>query len=104
MLVAGGDALLVLKEVRSSDAQVRDVYLRRSRALDEVRTGIYQSAIIMRDYLLASDRAVADDQVAKWKTIRQRTDTALTDCAAVLDPAEAGPFSNLQSEVQVYWK
>ncbi len=104
MLVAGGDALLVLRKVRTSDAQVRDVYLRRSRALDEVRTGIYQSAIIMRDYLLASDRAVADDQVAKWKNIRLRTDSALTDCAAVLDPAEAGPFSSLQSEVQVYWK
>lgn len=104
MLVAGGDALLVLRKVRSSDAQVRDVYLRRSRALDGVRSGIYQSAIVMRDYLLATDAAVADEQVAKWNSIRQRTDAALADCAGVLDPAEAGPFRDLKSEVQVYWK
>ena len=104
MLAAGIDALLVLRNVRSSDAQVRDVYLRRSKALDEVRSGIYQSAIVMRDYLLASDSAVAQAQVEKWTSIRQNTDRALTDCAAALDPAEAEPFRNLQTEVQVYWK
>ncbi len=64
MLVAGGDALLVLRQVRASDAQVRDVYVRRSRALDQVRAGIYQSAIVMRDFLLASDPDVAAEQVA----------------------------------------
>lgn len=104
MLAAGIDALLVLRNVRSSDAQVRDVYLRRSKALDEVRSGIYQSAIVMRDYLLASDSAVAQAQVEKWTSIRQNTDRALTDCAAALDPAESEPFRNLQTEVQVYWK
>ena len=59
MMVAGGDALLVLRQVRASDAQVRDVYVRRSRALDQVRAGIYQSAIVMRDFLLASDPDIA---------------------------------------------
>ena len=90
MLVAGGDALLVLRKVRNSDAQVRDVYLRRSRALDGVRSGIYQSAIVMRDYLLASDRSIAEQEVAKLRSIRQRTDSALANCAAMLDPEETG--------------
>ncbi len=104
MLAAGVDALLVLRNVRSSDAQVRDVYFQRSKALDEVRAGIYQSAIVMRDYLLASDGDLARAQVEKWTSIRQNTDRALADCAAALDPAEAEPFRNLQAEVQVYWK
>ena len=104
MLVAGADALLVLRNVRSSDAQVRDVYLRRSKALDGVRAGIYQSAIVMRDFLLATDPQVAQAQVASWSGIRQQTDTALQSFAATLDPAEAGPFQSLESEVQVYWK
>jgi len=104
MLAAGVDALLVLRKVRTSDAQVRDVYFRRSKALDEVRSGIYQTAIVMRDYLLASDRAVAQAQVENWTVIRQNTDRALADCAAALDPAEAAPFRTLQAEVQVYWK
>ncbi len=104
MIAASVDALVVLQNVRSSDAQVRDVYFRRSRALDQVRSGIYQSAIVMRDYLLASDRAVAQAQVESWGEIRQTTDRALDDCAATLDPAEAPAFRDLKKEVQVYWK
>src|SRR5580704_3514845 len=104
ILIAGGDALLVLRDVRSSDAHVRELYFRRSRALNEVRSGIYQSAIVMRDFLLAIDPQVAAAQVEKWTGIRQTTDHALGDCATALDPAEAAPFRSLQNEVQVYWK
>jgi len=104
MLAAGVDALLVLHQVRASDAQVRDVYFRRSRALDEIRGGIYRSAIVMRDYLLASDELLARAQVENWTLIRQNTDQALAECATVIDPAEAAPFRTLQGDVQVYWK
>ena len=104
MLAAGVDALLVLRSVRTSDAQIRDVYFRRSRALDEVRAGIYQSAIVMRDYLLASDRQVAQAQVENWTSIRVKTDRALGEMEASLDPAETPAFRSLQSEIQVYWR
>jgi signal transduction histidine kinase len=104
MMVAGGDALLVLRQVRESDAQVRDVYVRRSRALDQVRAGIYQSAVVMRDFLLASDPDVAAEQVANGRVIRARTNRALQDGAAVLDKVEQAPYSSLQAEVSVYWK
>jgi signal transduction histidine kinase len=104
MMVAGGDALLVLRQVRASDAQVRDVYVRRSRALDQVRAGIYQSAIVMRDFLLASDPDVAAEQVTNAAGIREKTNRALADGATVLDKAETGPYSSLQAEVAVYWK
>jgi signal transduction histidine kinase len=57
----------------------------------------------MRDYLLARDLKVAQAQVENWTAIRQRTDAAVAECAAALDPAEALPFENLKAEVQVYW-
>ncbi|MGA3186517.1 MAG: sensor histidine kinase [Bryobacteraceae bacterium] len=104
MMVAGADALLVLRQVRASDAQVRDAYERRSRALEQVRAGIYQSAIVMRDFLLASDPHIAADQVTSWTSIRARTDNALADGATVLDKAEKGPYRSLEAEVSVYWK
>jgi len=103
LLVAGADALLVLRQVRASDAQVRDVYLRRNRALDDVRRGIFQSAIVMRDFLLAPDPEVARTLVDRWTGIRRDTDRALAECAAALDPAEAAPLRALEGEVRVYW-
>jgi len=104
LLVAGGDALLVLRNVRTSDAQVRDTYLRRTHALDGIRGGIYQTAIVMRDFLLAGDARAAGAQVQKLTSIREQTDRAMTDFAATLDPAGSVAFARLQSEIQVYWK
>src|SRR6266849_1012882 len=104
LLVAGADALVVLRQVRSSDARGRDLYLTRTRSLDQVRAGIYQSAIVMRDYLLAADAGTATAQLEKWAGIRQSTDAALVECAAALDPVEASAFRNLETEVLVYWK
>ena len=104
MLVAGIDALVVLRQVRSSDTEVRNLYLRRADALDRVRTGIYQSAIIMRAYLLAGGRDEAGAQLEQWKGVQTQTDRALAECKEVLDPAESNQLRSLQAEVQVYWK
>jgi signal transduction histidine kinase len=104
MLAVGGYALQMFEQVRRSDAQERNVYLRRARSLENVRAGIYQSAIVMRDYLLAPDPDSAGRHFAEWTDIRTVTDRSMTECASALDPAEAVPFRNLQAEVQVYWK
>jgi len=104
MLVAGVDALVVLRQVRTRDAQERDLYLRRATALDKVRTGIYQSAIAMRAYLLASSTQDAAVQLTDWGVIRGNTDRALEDCASVLDAADAPQLASLRAEVQDYWR
>src|SRR5258708_18036965 len=95
MLLAGADALLVLRQVRTSNTQVRDAYLRRDRSLDQIRTGIYQSAIVIRDYLLASNAADAREQAEKWNVIRRSTEQALAETAAVLDSSESPPCRDL---------
>ena len=106
MLIAGVDALMVLREVRTKDAQERDLYLRRATALDQVRTGIYQSAIAMRAYLLAGQRARRRGaQLGQWDVVaRATTDQALEECAAVLDLADAPQLASLRAEVQDYWR
>ena len=104
MVVAGVSALLVLRQVRSSDTQERRLYLRRSTALDLVRTGIYQSAIIMRAYLLAPDPEQAAFQLNLWKQAKSATDQGMSECAVVLDPADAPQMRDLRSEVQDYWR
>ena len=104
MLAAGGYALGTLGQVRTSDLAERDTYLRRDQALDRVQTGIYQSAIIMRDYLLAPDEAGAAAQIARFNETRGQTDQALGECATLIDPTESPALRELQSELQVYWE
>ncbi|HEV8416464.1 MAG TPA: sensor histidine kinase [Bryobacteraceae bacterium] len=104
MLAAGGYALGTLGQVRTSDLAERDTYLRRDHALDRVQTGIYQSAIIMRDYLLAPDEAAAAAQIARFDETRGQTDQALRECATLIDTTESPALRELQSELQVYWE
>ena len=104
MIVGGADALWVLRQVRSKDAQERDLYLRRAKALEQVRTGIYQSAIAMRGYLLAGNAKEAQDQLGQWAAERSSTDQALQESAAVLEPADRPQLDTLRSEVQDYWR
>jgi len=104
MFVAGVSALLVLRQVRSSDTQERRLYLRRSTALDLVRTGIYQSAIVMRAYLLAPDSQQAGFQLNLWRQAKSATDHGMMECASVLDPADAPQMRDLRSQVQDYWR
>src|SRR5262249_40404235 len=103
MIAAGVYALRTVEQVRTTDAQERDTYLRRNRALDRVRSGIYQSGTAVRDYLLATDPNASKLESERLAGIRGRTDQALAECASLIDPGDI-PFRNLQAEVQVYWK
>jgi len=104
MVAAGGYALRTLEQVRGSDLEERNVHLRRDHALDRIRTGIYQSAIIMRDYLLAVDEKSGAAQIERFAETRDQTDRALDECASVIDPAESEALRELRSELQVYWR
>jgi signal transduction histidine kinase len=104
MLLAGIDALITFRQVRVSEAQVREAYLHRTMSLEQVRTGIYQSAIVIRDYLLAGDSTTAREDAQKWNDIHQQTEQALNESAAVLDANESQLFQNLRAEMQSYWQ
>ena len=109
LLVAGGYALRILDQVRTNDLDERNNYLRRDHALDRVRTGIYQSAIIMRDYLLASGNKSLDEksgaaQIERFAETRSQTDRALAECTTLIDPTESEALRQLNSELQVYWR
>src|SRR4029078_11536035 len=84
--------------------ELRDAYLRRIQLLEQVRSGVYQSCIILRDYLLAGDAQSAGDQAQKWNDIRSKTDRALEQSPAAMEPGEAPLYQKLRGELQDYWK
>ena len=59
MMMAGAvDSIVRLHQVNVTAAKMRDAYFHRIQSLEEIRSGVYQSSIILRDYLLASDAGV----------------------------------------------
>ncbi len=103
MAVAEGGALLMINSLRTSDAQLEQRFLERSRILEEIRSSIYLSGTVARDSLLAPAGS-ASAQLAEINTLHMRTDAALEKYRASLEPEEGPAFNRLRTEIEAYWK
>jgi signal transduction histidine kinase len=103
MAVAEGGALLMINSLRTSDAQVSQRFLQRSRILEQIRSSIYLSGTVARDSLLAPAGS-APSQLAEIRNLHIRTDAALDKYKRSLEPEESGAFSSLRLEIEAYWK
>ena len=104
MLFGGLDALRALRQVQSRNVQIRQTFLVRNRALEEIRSALYQSGTFTRDYLLEQDAARAESYRASLQEVRAEMDGALGRYAQSLDAGEEAPFHALQARIADYWK
>ena len=104
MLAGGIDSMIRLHEVNRKEAGVRAMYLQRALPLEQIRAGIYQSSIVLRDYLLSGDSQSSKQLADRWAQIRRDTDQLIAQRTAAVEPEEAPLFQALQNEVQDYWK
>ena len=104
MLAGGIDSLIRLHDVNRQEAGLREVYLQRALSLEQIRAGIYQSSILLRDYLLAGDSQSSQEVAVKWNEIRRKTDQVIAQRAAAVEADEVPLFRDLRKEVQEYWR
>jgi signal transduction histidine kinase len=104
MLFGGVDALRALRQVQLRNVQIRQTFLLRNRALEEVRSSIYLSGTFARDYLLERDPERAEAYRASLQAIRSQLDDALRRYSQSLDAGEEAPFQALQARITDYWK
>jgi signal transduction histidine kinase len=103
MAAAETGALLIIGSLRTSDAQLEHRFLERSGILEQIRSSIYLSGTVARDFLLAPEPG-ARVQLADLNDLRRKTDSALAEYARSVEPQEASLFSSLRSEIEAYWK
>lgn len=104
MLFAGIDSLRSLRQVQARNVQIRQTFLLRNRALEEIRSALYQSGTYTRDYLLEQDAARAEAYRGSLQQVRAEMDAALERYARSLDNGEEAPFHALQARIADYWK
>jgi len=104
MLFAGIDSLRALRQVQSRNVQIRQTFLLRNRALEEIRSALYQSGTFTRDYLLERDAERAETYRASLQTVRGEMDAALERYSRSLDAGEEAPFRSLEARIADYWK
>jgi signal transduction histidine kinase len=115
-LIAGFGALLVLMAIicvdslhtlaafAANNAQIRQDFLYREQTLTEVRTSLYDSGDVMRDYIFVESQPDLQKTLeAELRSIRAQTDTSLKACIQRLPAGQKGPFEDLDREMSRYW-
>jgi signal transduction histidine kinase len=95
--VTGGAALMLFGRIRDGEALLRNRLRERSEWLEQVRSGIYLSGTLARDYFAEPDGADAARLLGRLAAIRAEVNAALARMAAEDTVA-------LRGEVATYWK
>ena len=104
MAVAGIAALRVLEHVRGSDDQIRRQFLSRNHALNDIRSEVYLSGTLVRDYLMEPEPERAQTYRASLEDIRRQMDSALESYGSQVDPEEVPHYTALREELASYWE
>lgn len=104
MLFGGIDSLRALRQVQARNVQIRQTFLLRNRALEEIRSALYQSGTYTRDYLLERDPVRAETYRASLQRVRAEMDGALARYSRSLDAREEATFQSLEARIADYWR
>src|SRR5579863_2913941 len=98
MALAEAGTLLFLNSLRHNDSDLQARFLARNRTLERIRSNIYLSGTFVRDSLLAPEKSGVHAQLATLDGLRRDSESALASYALGLEPEEAAPFQDLQSQ------
>jgi len=104
VLAACIGSLLMLGHVRQQETSMRQAFLGRLSALDQIRSSIYLSGTLVRDFLLSADVSGAQAQSMRLGSLERQARAALEaySRSAALD--ERKPLQDLRAEIDAYWR
>ena len=97
IVAAATGTLVVLDRVRRQETLIRQAFLQRLSALDQIRAQIYLSGTYVRDFLLSPDTSGAQEQVSRLAALERETHAALQGYSRSLEAEEREPFRALGS-------
>ncbi len=104
MAIAGIGALRVLENVRSRDETIRRQFLSRNHVLNDIRTEVYLSGTLVRDYLLEPEPERAETYRTSLEEIRRQMDSALESYGHQIGAEEFQHYTDLRTELDRYWQ
>jgi signal transduction histidine kinase len=104
MALAGLDDLRLLHSIQTRSDAVRTDFIERNRVLNRIRSDLYLSGTFVRDYVLEPDPDRADSDRGRLTRTRGSLATDIKAYSRVMSPAEASVFSDLQQELDEYWR
>src|SRR5712691_9750910 len=104
MASAEFDGIRALRQIQTTNDEIREDFLLRTQVLERIRADVYVSGTYVRDYLLEPEAGKAESHRSSLLETRGDMDAALRRYQSLLKPEEARPFEALQQELAEYWK
>jgi len=92
------------RNIADESAALRGEYRHRDDLVDELRTNIYRTSTLMRDYLLEGDDAAAAAQRAELEGLQERNEAILVRYRGMVQTSEQEGVRDLSQYVESYWQ
>jgi signal transduction histidine kinase len=103
MLIAGAEAVRSVTTIYDETSDVHASYRGTQRALAEIESNIYQSGVLVRDYLLDPSHLMADSYRRQLRSLRAATDQQVDRLRLPPPAQEPAAMAKLRSELTAYW-
>ena len=97
------DSARQMRDVSMTSAALRRGSRDRDALLDQLRSDIYRSATLVRDYVLEHDESRAASQQAELLALRSHVDEALNRFSASAPHGEEKAVQSLKEHAESYW-
>src|SRR5262249_40618557 len=97
------DSGRLLRKVALTSAALRRDSRERDSLLDQLRSDIYHSGTVARDYLLELDDPRAETHKAELERLRARINSTLRAYDQKVPETERDAFRNLRDDIESYW-
>ena len=104
MVFAGIDGLQVLRRMQDRSQTIQHNFLERSRVLNQIRSDVYLSGTVARDYLLDPQPSTAETNRTELNRLRHEMDAILAGYAGLMRPQERKPVDGLRRSMDEYWQ
>jgi signal transduction histidine kinase len=104
MALAGVYGIRVLQQIRKDDNQIRKQFLLKDHALNDIRSQLHLSGVIVRDYLLEPEPGRAETYRASLEEARRQMESALESFRQQLEPDQTKYYAELSTELSNYWQ
>ncbi|MDE3196528.1 MAG: sensor histidine kinase [Acidobacteriota bacterium] len=101
--VLGLSALSLLGQIEKREEEIRQNFVSRERALENLRSGIYLSGTSLRDFLQSPDEKTAAELRGQFVRQKREVEADLAECQALEEPDERQPYQELKDELNGYF-
>lgn len=103
LCVSGLATIRRSRQVYAKLLALNEAYRQNERCLDQIRTGISESNVLVRDYLLDLTFLKEDRYRKDLRGLRENTIQQLDELKRLRGPANAAHIDELRREVELYW-